>query len=147
MDVELLGQGFHIAYVDVAGMFGSPKAIQIGDALYEYLTSKQGFAKKPALEGVSRGGLFVYNWAAKHPEKVACIYCDTPVCDMKSWPGGKGQGVGATREWEQCKAAYGLSEQQAMDYASNPVDGARTFATADSIVNHCFGKRCYRTPL
>ena len=130
MDVALLAQGFHIAYVDVAGMFGSPQATKIGDALYQYLTTEHGFANKPALEGVSRGGLFVYNWAAKNPDKVACIYCDTPVCDFKSWPGGKGQGVGAEKEWEQCKKTYGLSEEQALAYQRNPVDLAQEIAAA-----------------
>lgn len=130
MDVELLGQGFHVAYVDVAGLFGSPQAVRIGDAFYEYLTTERGFAKKPALEGVSRGGLFVYNWAARHPDKVACIYCDTPVCDIKSWPGGKGQGVGAPREWEACKTAYGLTEEEALAFANNPLDAAQTLADA-----------------
>jgi len=130
MDVALLGKGFHLAYVDVAGMFGSPRAIKVGDAIYEYLTTKHGFAKKPALEGVSRGGLFVYNWAANNPDKVACIYCDAPVCDFKSWPGGKGQGVGAEKEWEQCKKVYGLAEDEALKYDRNPVDLANIIASA-----------------
>lgn len=30
---------------------------------------KAGFNKKVALEGMSRGGLIVYNWAAQNPEK------------------------------------------------------------------------------
>jgi hypothetical protein len=31
----------------------------------EHLTKQRDLAAKPALEGVSRGGLFVYNWAAR----------------------------------------------------------------------------------
>ena len=31
MDVMLLAKGFHVGYVNVAGMFGSPKAIGIGE--------------------------------------------------------------------------------------------------------------------
>ncbi len=92
MDVLLLRKGFHIAYVDVAGLFGGPQAMRVGDAFHQYLTQQRGLAPKPALEGVSRGGLLVYNWAARHPDLVACIYCDTPVCDFKSWPGGLGAG-------------------------------------------------------
>ena len=65
--------------------------------MYEYVTTRLGLAYRPALEGVSRGGLFVYNWAVKNADKVACIYCDTPVCDFKSWPGGKGIGLGEGR--------------------------------------------------
>ena len=115
MDVKLLERGFHIGYVDVPGMFGSPKAVTIGDRFYEHVTKNLGLAERPALEGVSRGGLFVYNWAAKNPEKVACIYCDTPVLDFKSWPGGKGDGLGSAAAWRQCQQAYGFDETQAFE--------------------------------
>ena len=80
MDNELLKQGFHIAYLDVANLFGSPQAISYGNKFYEELTKQHGFQKKVALEGVSRGGLFIYNWALANPEKVSCIYADTPLC-------------------------------------------------------------------
>ena len=33
-----------------------------------------GLSPRVTLEGFSRGGLFAYNWAADHPDKVACIY-------------------------------------------------------------------------
>jgi len=128
MDVELLKQGFHVAYVDVAGMFGSPRAMQIGDAFYDDVTTQRGLSAKPALEGVSRGGLFVYNWAARHPENVACIYCDTPVLDFKSWPGGKGTGIGSAGTWKQCLDAYDLTESQALAFQSNPIDHAAVVA-------------------
>ena len=88
-DIALLAKGFHVAYIDVAGLFGSPKAVTIWDRFYVYLTEIHGFAKKPVLEGMSRGGLIVYNWAEKNPDKVACIYADAPICDIKNWPYGK----------------------------------------------------------
>lgn len=136
MDAKLLGKGFRVAYVDVAGMFGSPQAVAIGDTFYEYLTTKHRLNSKPALEGVSRGGLFVYNWAAKNPDKVACIYCDTPVCDFKSWPGGKGEGLGSAGAWQQCLQAYGLSEEEALQFNQNPIDHAKTIAKARIPILH-----------
>jgi pimeloyl-ACP methyl ester carboxylesterase len=130
MDIALLAKGYHIAYVDVAGMLGSPTAVKIGDEFYKYVTTSRGLSQKPALEGVSRGGLFVYNWAAKNPNKVACIYCDTPVCDFKSWPGGKGNGLGSTQTWQQCLKTYGLTDEQALAYEGNPIDHAQVIAKA-----------------
>lgn len=130
MDVKLVARGFHIGYVDVAGMFGSPRAVEIGDQFYEFVTTKVGLAERPALEGVSRGGLFVYNWAARHPEKVACIYCDTPVLDFASWPGGKGNGIGSAGAWKQCLLAYGLDEAQALKLDARPVNHAVVIAKA-----------------
>ena len=136
MDVELLHEGYHIAYVDVAGMFGNPQAVAIGDDLYDYVTRQFGLADQCVLEGVSRGGLLVYNWAVKNPEKVACIYCDTPVLDFRSWPGGKGAGIGSARDWELCKEAYGLSEEAAQQFANNPVAMADAIAKANIPLLH-----------
>jgi pimeloyl-ACP methyl ester carboxylesterase len=136
MDVDLLKQGFHVAYVDVGGMFGNSRAMRIGDALYSFLTKERGFAVRPALEGVSRGGLFVYNWTARHPESVACIYCDTPVLDFKSWPAGKGNGIGSAGAWKQCLAAYGFTEGQALKFSGNPLNHAAVVAQQKIPVLH-----------
>ena len=130
MDVTLLGRGFHVAYIDVAGLFGSPRAMARGDAFYEFLTSKRKLASRPVLEGVSRGGLFVYNWAARNPKKVAAIYADTPVCDFKSWPAGKGTGLGSPPTWKKCLAEYGFTEDEALAYRHNPIDHAAVIARA-----------------
>ena len=130
MDLKLVERGYHIGYVDVAGLFGSPKAIKIGNAFYELMTTQRQLSARPALEGVSRGGLFVYNWAAANLDKVACIYCDTPVCDFKSWPGGHGSGLGSNPTWEQCLKAFGLNEESAKTYAGNPIDHAEKLADA-----------------
>ncbi|NQT89162.1 hypothetical protein HQ560_20500, partial [bacterium] len=86
-DIALLEKGFHVVYIEVGGLFGAPKAVAHWDAFHALLTEKHGFAKKPALEGMSRGGLIILNWAIANPDKVACIYADAPVCDFKSWPG------------------------------------------------------------
>ncbi len=94
-DIALLERGFHVVYCDVGNLFGNPQAVAHWDAFYAYLIEEQGFAPRAALEGMSRGGLIIYNWAAANPEKVCCIYGDAPVCDFKSWPGGKGNGKGS----------------------------------------------------
>ncbi len=64
-DIALLERGFHLVYMDVAGLYGAPKAVAIWDRFYAYLTRVHGFAEKAVLEGMSRGGLIVYNWAAE----------------------------------------------------------------------------------
>ncbi|NNE01389.1 MAG: alpha/beta hydrolase [Pirellulaceae bacterium] len=130
MDVELIRGGYHLAYFDVAGKFGCPETIERATSFYNYLVDQRGLNPKPALEGVSRGGLFVYNWAAKHPDRVACIYCDTPVLDFRSWPAGQGTGVGSVSAWKQCLQAYGLTESEAADYKGLPIDHAEIIAAA-----------------
>ena len=136
MDRELLAHGYHIGYVDVANLFGSPTAIEIGNQFYNFMTNKRNLATQPALEGVSRGGLFVYNWAAANPQKVACIYCDTPVCDIKSWPGGQGSGLGSKPTWQKCLTAYSMTEEAALRFEQNPIDHGTVIARANIPLLH-----------
>jgi len=139
-DLALLERGFHLVYIDVAGMFGSPRAVAHWNAFYDYLTKEHGLAAKPALEGMSRGGLIVYNWAAANPDKVACIYADAPVCDIKSWPGGLlGKGTGNAGEWPLCLQEYGLTEETVLAFKGNPIDHLDPIAQARIPLLHVCG--------
>lgn len=138
-DLALLEKGFHIAYMDVAGLFGSPTAVEHWDAFYDYLTEHHGFRRRVALEGMSRGGLIVYNWACANPEKAACIYADNPVCDFKSWPAGLGKGKRHLPSWETCLKAYGLTAEQALEYKHNPIDNLEPLARSVVPVLHVCG--------
>jgi pimeloyl-ACP methyl ester carboxylesterase len=139
-DIALLGKGFHIVYMRVPDMLGCPQAVSHWNAFYRELTGKYGFAKKVALVGLSRGGLYCYNWAAANPEKVACIYGDAPVCDFKSWPGGKGKGKGSERDWKLVLQCYGFkSEAEALAYDKNPVDNLEPLAKAKVPLLHVYG--------
>src|SRR3954462_15811380 len=56
-DLALLGRGFHVVYMSVPDMLGSPKAVGFWDSCYTELTEKHRLAKQVALVGLSRGGL------------------------------------------------------------------------------------------
>ena len=128
MDSILVSKGFHIAFIDCSDMFGSPQAMQLWDKFYQHLTGKYSFSKKPVLEGVSRGGLYAYGWAKRNPDKVSFIYAEAPVLDIRSWPGGKGVGMGSAEDWEKCLATYHLTEQKALDFKENPIDDVASLA-------------------
>lgn len=138
-DLALLERGFHLVDMDVADLFGSPEAVNHWNAFYNYLTGSHGFSRRAALEGMSRGGLIVYNWAGVNPGKVACIYADNPVCDFKSWPAGRGKGKYHQSSWEACLKAYGLTEEQALRYRRNPIDNLEPLARSVVPVLHVCG--------
>ncbi|MFT6792232.1 MAG: lysophospholipase L1-like esterase/pimeloyl-ACP methyl ester carboxylesterase [Rubritalea sp.] len=130
-DVQMLELGYHIVYCDVANLFGAPSAVAKWDECYK-LTQEWGLGPKPILEGMSRGGLIIHNWAVANPEKVAGIISDNAVMDIKSWPAGFGTGKGAPSAWKKCKAAYGFkTDDQAKAYLKNPVDTIQALKQAN----------------
>jgi len=138
-DIALLERGFHVVYCDVAEMFGNDASMNIWNAWYQMLT-KAGLSDKSAMEGMSRGGVYIYRWAFKYPERVSCVYADAPVLDLKSWPGGKGKGKGSVETWETFKKDFNLaSEQEALAFKGNPVDLTKDIARGGYPLLHVVG--------
>lgn len=139
-DVALLARGFHLTFIQVNNTFGCPWAMDRWEPFYAFLTGEYGLHPKSALEGLSRGGLYCHNWAARHPDRVACIYDDAAVMDFKSWPRGLGVGDGNPAEWEKLLRDYGFaSEEEALAYPLNPVDNLAPLAAADIPILHVYG--------
>jgi pimeloyl-ACP methyl ester carboxylesterase len=130
-DKSMIDKGYHVVYCDVSNLYGAPQAVERWNEFYNYLRKEHGFSEKAVLEGMSRGGLIIYNWAAANPEKVAAIYGDAPVMDFKSWPGYKNAGI---------LRAYGFkSPDEAQAYSKNPVDNLAPLAKARIPIIHVVG--------
>ncbi|MEO9893454.1 alpha/beta hydrolase, partial [Aurantibacter sp.] len=138
-DLALLEKGFHIVYVDVAGLFGNKEAVTLWNEFYAYLLKVYDLNSKTVLEGLSRGGLIIYNWASQNTDKVFCIYADAPVCDIKSWPGGLYAGQGSDKDWQECLKVYGLNEKSALEFTDVPINNAVKVAEANIPVLHVCG--------
>jgi pimeloyl-ACP methyl ester carboxylesterase len=135
----LVQKGFYHAHIVVGNTFGCPAAVKHFNAFYDALQAR-GLAKKAVLIGLSRGGLYAYRWASENPEKVSVIYGDAPVCDFKSWPGGKGKGKGSPGDWSALKQLYGFADDPAaMAYRGNPVDVLGPLAKAKVALIHVVG--------
>ncbi|MCK9618772.1 MAG: GDSL-type esterase/lipase family protein [Lentimicrobiaceae bacterium] len=138
-DIALLERGFHVVYCDVAELFGNEEALSIWNDYYQLLT-RAGLAKKSVMEGMSRGGVYIYRWGVTYPERVAAIYADAPVLDLKSWPGGKGKGKGSARDWETFKQDFNLkTEEVAIAFKGNPIDLTDQIANAGFPMLHVVG--------
>ncbi|MBN3583293.1 prolyl oligopeptidase family serine peptidase [Algoriphagus aestuarii] len=140
LDKALLEQGFHVVHVDVADLFGNEEAVKIWDDFYVYCRKEFNLNQKVVLEGMSRGGLIIYNWAAKNTDKVFTIYADAPVCDIKSWPGGLYTGKGSSSDWEKCLKAYGLDSVSVLDFKGIPIYSSIAVAKAKIPVIHVYGE-------
>ena len=141
-DLAMLERGWWVAFMNVGNTFGCPRAMRRFDEFYRQMTATYGFHRRPVLEGLSRGGLYVYNWAAVHPDQVGLVYADNPVCDFKSWPGGqrKATDPGQAACWQELLQCYGFaSEAQALAYDQNPIDNVSPLVQAGVPLVHWFG--------
>jgi hypothetical protein len=128
-DIILLSNGFHVAYINVQNMYGSPASLEVMHKFYEGIVIRFNLSKV-TLEGFSRGGLFAFNWASRYPDKVTAIYGDNPVLDFKSWPFGKGDGQYSKSDWKMLLEIYGFTEKEAMAYKFNPIDNLEVLVAA-----------------
>jgi sialidase-1 len=136
MDLILLDKGFHIAYADVAGLYGSPQAVAHWDKFYQFIQNEYKLAPKMTIECVSRGGLITYNWAKQNPKKVNCIYAEAPVCNISSWPAGQGKGIGSKGDWKKAPLAYKMTPEELLKWEDNPIDNLAPLAKAGVPIYH-----------
>lgn len=121
-DRALLEKGWHIAYMMISDMYGCPESISLMEMFYQYITEEEGLNKKADLFGFSRGGLYSVNYTVKNPETISTLYLDAPVMNVTSWPGGYGASERYSKEWEECKAVYHLTDENALEFRGNPLD-------------------------
>lgn len=122
-DLALVKKGYHMAYMDLRDMYGAPKAIAHMEKFHAHLTANYQFAARPAVVGLSRGGLFALNWALAHPDKVSSIYLDAAVCDFRSWPASIVKGKYSADDWARCKKLYGFAtDEDAKASKLSPID-------------------------
>lgn len=123
VDKALLERGFHVAYYDLTHLYGTPRAVRLGTDFYRMMCQYYRLSPKVTLEGFSRGGLYALNWAAKNPDKIACIYVDAPVCDIFSWPGR-----GEKQLWTDLLNEWGMTDEEMKEFKGNPIDNLAPLA-------------------
>lgn len=126
-DIALLERGFHIVYCDVVELMGNAACIEIWDKFYGML-HKAGLSEKAVMEGMSRGAIYVFNWAAVNPQKVACVYVDNPLLNMNAWAVPKLQLPEGKKDdlFEAVKTDYNLkTPEDVRQFKEGPVESVK----------------------
>lgn len=124
-DIALLDSGFHVVYLDLTHSYGSPKARVIFNLFYESVIKEYDLSSKMVVEGLSRGSLWAFNWAADNPDRVACIYVDNPVCNPLEWPSRNNRKL-----WRQYLRETGITNIEADTFKGIPLHNAFRIAKA-----------------
>ncbi|MCP4314362.1 MAG: hypothetical protein GY790_24165 [Bacteroidetes bacterium] len=127
---KCLANGLAVAGIDVKGDFGTPDGRSVFTAFYKELTENHGLTTKGCLLARSYGATQMYNWAAEHPESVACLAGIYPVCNLESYPGLK-----------SAAGKYGMTEEQFVKELKqhNPIDRLALLARAKVPIYHNTG--------
>lgn len=125
-----LSNGIAVAGIDLKGDFGTPAGRKVQTAFYKEMTQKHGLTKKVCMLARSYGGTQMYNWAAEHPESIACLAGIYPVCNLASYPGMK-----------SAAGKYGMPLEQFTRELKNhnPIDRLAPLAKAKVPIYHNTG--------
>lgn len=127
---KCLTNGIAVAGINLSGDFGTPAGRAAMTAFYQEVTQNRGLTKKACMLARSYGGTQMYNWAAEHPESVACLAGIYPVCNLASYPGLKA-----------AAGKYGMSQEQFVKKLRNhnPIDRLAPLARAKVPIYHNTG--------
>ncbi|MEY5016484.1 MAG: hypothetical protein RIS92_2842 [Verrucomicrobiota bacterium] len=139
----LVAKGWHVVYLQYGSQFGSPAAMEMWEKVYTEMNGRRGLSARPALLGISRGGLYVNAWARLHPDRVSVLYLDNGVCDIRSWPGGyqlEAKGYGSPKDWSAYTKVFGFtSDEEAQAKSVRPTDGMDAVVKAGVFLISCHG--------
>ncbi len=127
-DIEMLGRGYHVAYVSNEHRWGDPVDIEIKAHFCAFLEKEYGFCAKCLPEGLSCGGMFATYFASAHPERVAALYLDAPVMNFLSCPCGIGDAT--DHLYPEFYEATGMTPSDLINYRNHPIDHAKRLLDA-----------------
>ena len=135
---QFLANGMATAGIDVGESCGNPAGTVVFSAFYNKLVKEHRLSKKACLMPQSRGGLMLYNWAAEHPDDVACIVGIYVVCDMRSYPG-----------IQVAAPTYGMKPAELESHLAehNPIERLASLAKAKVPILHIHGDTDTTVPL
>ena len=135
---HILGAGMAVAAINVGESYGSMTGVELQEKFFRAVTAKFALSSRVVLLPQSRGGLQLYNWAARHSasvERIAGIY---PVGDLRSYPG-----------LDKAAPAHGLTPAQLQNELAfhNPIDLLKPLAKARIPILHLHGDQDIVVPL
>lgn len=86
VQLELLREGYHLAYSENITRWYNPDDTEAHKELARYMHDELGLNKKCVIIGMSCGGMKGIYFASKYPELVSCMYLDAPVVNLLSCP-------------------------------------------------------------
>lgn len=127
VEIQLLKNGYHLAYVKNRTRFATKEDCDTKAAFVKFLAAKYNLSEKCIPVGMSCGGAHAVRFAGCYPELIACMYIDAPVLNFCDFP-GKWTGGSRGDIWgnEFVKAYPDIRHYQLMNFPHHPINMADT---------------------
>ena len=121
LEIAMLEQGFHVAFVKNTNRWGLREDVDCKKQFRDYLVREYGLAEKCIPVGMSCGGIFSVKLAAIYPQMVSAIYVDAPVVNILSMM-AMGQLSPDKMDEAEIIQALSLSRSELLSYREHPLD-------------------------
>lgn len=156
-EIQLLQEGFHVAYLQNTSRFAPDEDCHAKARFADFLREKYALNERCVPVGMSCGGAHALRFAALYPHKICCLFIEAPVVDFSSFPAKFEDGNGI---WEgeflktyptQTRESVGLFEKNPIfslpRLVENEVPIVMSYGTDDSVVpyeeNGAFVEKAY----
>lgn len=131
VEVRLLAQGFHLAYVKNKNRWFTQEECDAKARFVRYVAKQYDLNPKCVPVGMSCGGGYAVKFGGLYPELVSCMFIDAPALNFCSIPGKIGNSY-CESVWEKefSKAYPGLQRHQLLGFSGHPI------CYADVLVAH-----------
>lgn len=123
IELQLVAQGFHLAYVQNENRWATKADCDRKARLVRHLAEAYGLSERCVPIGMSCGGAFAVRFAGFYPELVRCLYIDAPVLNYVSSPGKLGE-AWMEEVWEKefIHAYPGIRRYQLPGFTEHPIN-------------------------
>ncbi|MBR0459408.1 MAG: alpha/beta fold hydrolase, partial [Victivallales bacterium] len=108
----LLEHGFYHVHVDAFAYRANPQGVAIMKSFHDFLV-EIGLSPKANLIGMSWGGFFALRYSETHPDDVAALYLDAPLCNAADGTNPSLLG--------QITEAFGMTQTELETSPRNPI--------------------------
>lgn len=120
-ELALLARGYHVANVKTKTRWCLDEDTEAQAAFVDFVHKEFGLSEKCIPVGMSCGGMQAIFLAAKHPDKVSCMYLDAPVVNYLSCPFGFGKKTTPSLA-EEFINARGIDAISILSFRHHPLD-------------------------
>lgn len=107
IEVRLLEQGFHVAYVKNWNRWFTREECDAKARFVRFVSAQYNLNPKCVPIGMSCGGGYAVKFGGMYPELIQCMYIDAPALNFCSIPGKPGQAQYKSMWEEEVSPAYG----------------------------------------